>query len=254
MVRPNTPALQVIPPEKPDSLVTNARDIARSVSDSSSSEIKTLRLAKWMTNGLQLLSFLDNLKSYSDYSAMSVSGLAGRGFVLTKEIQQAREAEQRSRRTLDEYQQFSRELSRKQLQFFRSSRDPRAASQVAFQLSSLVAELIKRRLEFENQMSRLLATVAEVNSKRGAALEILKDPHASMGLFMASVGTGELAMLLGAAEDFAKIRGALNSAVASINQMLSQMRCDEEFIRSWYEASISVCERDGVCNMPRATK
>ena len=226
-----------------------ARLAARAAAGEISADFKILRVAKGLNAALHIAGFISALLTLDSFTSMTLNALAGKGFILTKEIAEAESLQTRSAELKRDYLPFSDKLTEKQLKFLRSAGDPLAAGQTASSISDLETNLGILRRDLAAQITRVNAARREAEAKQKAAEAILNDPKASAAIAAATFGTAELAQLFAASQDMQRIAGALRGASADLTEVQSRVDGDFEFIHGWFEALFEICRKGGQCSL-----
>jgi hypothetical protein len=229
--------------------VSEARLAARAAAKELSADFKILRVAKGLTTAIHIIGFIAAIQTLDSFTQMTSKSLAGKGFILTKEIAEAENLEKEASTLKKDYFPFSEKLNEKQVRFFQAAVDPLSAGQVASSLSDINTNLDTLKLDLPKQIARVNAALKEAEAKQKAAEAILNDPKASAAIAMATFGTAELAQLFAASQDMARIASALRSASTDLTKVKIQVDEDFIFIHSWFEALFEVCRKGGQCSL-----
>ena len=226
---------------------SEARMAARTAAKELSADFKILRVAKGLSAAIRIVSFIAALSMLDSFTKITMSSLAGEGFILTKEIAEAKELDRKASALKRDYFPFSEKLYEKWLNFFRAAQDPLSAGLAASSISDLDIALYYLKLDLPEQIARVNAALKEAEVKQKAAEAILNDPKASAAIAMCTLSTAELAMLFAASQDMSRIAGALRSASANLTKVKNKVDEDFEFIHGWFQALFEVCREGGQC-------
>lgn len=225
------------------------RAVARAAARELATDFKLLRVAKGLNAALNIVGFIAALATLDGFAKMTVSGLAGKGFILTKEIAEAEKLDTEASVLKRDYMPFSGKLTEKWPAFIKAASDPLAAGQAASSISELDTNLQQLKRDLPEQIGRINAALKEAEAKRKAAEAILNDPKASAAIAMATFSTAALAELFAASQDLQRIASALSSASNNLTQVQNQVSEDYIYINGWFEALFQVCRKGGYCSL-----
>jgi hypothetical protein len=223
------------------------RTAARAAAAEIATDFKLLRAARVLTVATQVIQFISALQMLDEFINMTQNSLAGKGFILSKEIAQAEAMEKKTEGLAKDYATFSDSLGVKQFKFFKAAADPLSAGQAASSLSELQLKLSELQRDLSTHMIRINNALREVEAKQKAAETILNDPKASGAIAAATFGTVELAKLFAVSQDLSRIGSALRSASSSLTMLKTQLDVDLQFVNGWFDSLFSICEKGGVC-------
>jgi hypothetical protein len=161
---------------------------------------------------------------------MTVSGLAGKGFILTNEILSSQRLEDETVAMLaayqnEEYQQLRYSNFFEMLQIAGGgSKEAKAAlvSEASFMLG-----LVNMRLDEANGVYEYAQTVKQEANEKKKVAEGLVDSKEVTGLLTPFMGTMPRAQLLGAALDMGKISVLMDSVLSNTKALISLMENDK---------------------------
>jgi hypothetical protein len=234
-------------PAADEGAVAAAKFRAQSAASAAADELKILRVTRAITVGLAVLQFISDLQMIADFTAMAESGMAGKGFILTRELAQARELAQKAADWRTSYVEFSARLSANQFKFWAASSDPASAGRVSTNLGTLRLQLQDIQRDLADQIQRVRLALREANAKEKAADAILSDPKASGVIAAVTFGDVELARIFAAYEDWIQISGALNTAVGAFDAIAGMVSADVLFLSAWEDALFAACLKGGAC-------
>jgi hypothetical protein len=229
-------------------LSAEARAVARSVAAEVATDFRLLRAARVLTTAANVLQVISALQMLDDFINMTSSSLAGKGFILIKEIAQSEALKKRAQDLAKDYASFSDSLVEKQFKLFKVSVDPLSAGQVASSLFDLKMQLDNLHLDLPERISRINKALKEAEAKRRAAESILEDPKASSAIAAATFGTQELARLFAVSQDLSRIAGALRGASTALQSVRDQLDIDQLFVNGWFDTLFAACEKGGFCS------
>ena len=247
--KPAAPRVQPAAAAAAPTTSSKTQPVARAAARELAADFRALRVARGITGALQIVSFIATLQTLDTFSKMTASSLAGKGFILTKEIAEAQSLQKKAAALQRDYAPFSEGLSGKSLTFMKAAADPLAAGRAASSISDLDTSLELLRIDLADRIARIDTARREAEAKQKAAEAILADPKASAAIAMATLGTAELAQLFAAAQDLQRIAGALRSASSDLTSVKKLVDDDYDFIHSWFQTLFDICRKGGHCGL-----
>jgi hypothetical protein len=229
-------------------------DDARALASRANTNLKgeiDLMVAGLALKGLVAVAQLaGTLLMLTDFATMAKSAIAQRGFVLSKEREQAGNLRDESIRAQREYDKFSDDVHFMGLALFISGADPSTLGPVLDSLSDLGGSINDARIGLKKQSARVKAALKEVTAKRMAAEKIVSDEKAAAALAVATFGTAELAKIWTAYVDLDALEGALMSTDAAMDWTLDRIDDDIDFVTSWFSYLDGIAVAAGVRRPP----
>jgi hypothetical protein len=224
-----------------------ARAAARAVAADVATDFRLLRAARVLSTAVELLNLIASLQMLDEFISMAESGLAGRGFVFTKEIEQSADLQTKSRDLQTSYGQFSDSVQTTGFKLFKAGADATAAGQTASEISTLGSNLKSLNSDLGKRIAKTDRAATELRLKREAIEKILSDPKASGAIAAATFGTAQLAELLAVSQDFSVIEGNLDRASAALRSVQTLVTSDIDFLQKWWDFLFEICEKGGMC-------
>jgi predicted nucleic acid-binding protein len=211
-----------------------AREIARDLNKEMTRNLKLLRGAAVLRTALLVLQGVVALLQLKAFTQMAESKLAGKGFVLTKELEKAEAVAEQARELEGAYPGFSESIQSKGFQLLLAPVHTGSLGELLIPLLSMKSDLEELRKDLGTRTSQARKALDEVTRKRKAAEAILEDPKASAALAAATFGTAELAFLFGVWDDLGHLEGRLSTAINSLDAVRKMVDADIDFLSAWW--------------------
>jgi Domain of unknown function (DUF4157) len=227
------------------------RATAKAIAKEVAADLKVGRTAALLGKVAKVMSVVSALQmifDFSDFTDMAKGALAGEGYVLRPQIKQARQARDEASNLEKSYDEFGETIETTFAKLFAISKDPFSAGSASSSLADLRFQLEKMKNDLPDKISDINKVLLEARAKRLAALTILKSPELSGMIGGFTFGTGELARLFGVSEDLAMIISALESARTSFQNVQALLESDIEGVTNWEEQLFEICEKEGLCS------
>jgi hypothetical protein len=161
--------------------------------------------------------------------SMAQSGLAGEGFILTNEIKQSQQIEEKVDLLLNHYEEgYHDDLSQAitLANFLILTGSAQARREMAVQSSAILPLLNNRLSETEKRLEKVSAIEKEADAKIEIATKLLQSKEFALLSGFTGQGTLPQAQVLAAREDLYKIRGSMNSAKEKLTKLVSLIKED----------------------------
>lgn len=208
---------------------------SRPIIASIEADFRLLRVAKVLTAVTHILDLISTLSMLYEFVSSTQSRLAGKGFILVKEIEQAKRFKEGAAESLAAYRNYSDSLQIKSKELFRvfDVKDPIGAVRAANSVRDLWYHLASVEAALSVRIDKVESTIRYLRLKQAAIKKILESPEASRAIAMATFGTAELARLVEADSDLDNIDGELSEALSSMAEMDNLLKADIGSLVSW---------------------
>lgn len=172
-----------------------------------------------------------------DMMEISLSGIAGKGYILRDELKQVRSLERRiTEMVVDDYEQGMREylletITLANLLIFHGSIEAR--SEIASLARDALPDLDAGLTDSRERLELMSSIEFEADSKIRAISKILKDPKLTGVIAGLSTGTADLARLVSVREDLYSIRGSAGRAVHRLKTLVKMLEEDIAMLESY---------------------
>ena len=225
-----------------------ARAIAREAARQTSTEMKLLKLTRFLATAGNILQGYDALETLNQFMGMTYSKLAGGGFLFNEQIQEAAKLEREAKGLASGYKTFSESLAESLPGLWKAARDPLSAAQAGYHLADVLDRLTDLRRDLGERIGSLAKSHELVSLKYEAARNILESRGASAAIGGLTFGDHQLAILFAVSEDLIPIRGSLNGALTAFRGMAAQLDEDIEILKGWDDFLFRTCEEAGYCS------
>ncbi len=225
-----------------------ASEIARKSASSARWGARMLRAVTFVQGATKVIAFVSDVSMFREFTGMARSGLAGKGFILTKYIQEADELSAQAQNLVSSYPEFESSLNTLSFQLLKASWDPESAGQAFYTVSEIRAELGWLNEGLRAQMDRINSSLLEVIAEQEAAENILNDPKASGIIAGLTFGSAKLARLFAVSQDLGRIHGALASAQRNFQTISNSLSSDIRHLVNWENTLFGICEKGGLCS------
>jgi hypothetical protein len=225
-----------------------ARTAARAAAASVATDFKILRVAKVINTALNIIQFISALQTLDEFINMTNNSLAGKGFILTKEIAESSDIADKAKAFDADYKTFSASITNSQINLLKALGDATAAGRAVSSISEVQEQLHSIGADLPAQIARVERAEREASSKQKAAENILNDPQASGAIAAVTFGTAQLAEIFAASQDLQRISGSLRSASASLRSAQSAISDDDAFLAAWSDSLFQTCVAGGACS------
>lgn len=235
----------------PASRVSEAtRAIAREAAANLKTNQRLMRVAEVLGTAAKVYGAIVTIASALESIRSAESKLAGKGFKLVKEIEQAREAESSAKDLLGNYRQRTEQLTAMQFTLFKAAAEPRAAANAYWVIEELKAPISQLDYGISQNLPRLRRARDEAVAKEKYANDVLNDPKAMAALAVAGVGTGLQAEYFELSQDWQAIRSALVGAVNALEEAQQLVGADLAFLTPWEVVMFRLSEKSALFGLP----
>ena len=240
------------PTAKPGvSVSPEVRAIARESAKSLKSELRYMRASRLLSGGLAIFQAYGNIQMYFAVMNMTSNKLLGKGFILTKLIEQANLVESEMRQLKTEYTKSSESLWESQYKLDEVAYDPKSASQAYWELNALHKPLGHLKYELEQRLKPLRQMRDEAVAKENYANALLNNRESLFALVLADWGSTALAAeVFALSQDWQDIRSALGSAVTDLEETIALIEGDLGFLSDWDHILFESSEQSGLFGLP----
>lgn len=191
---------------------------------------KLLRYGKFLTNTLAILEGVDGIVAAIEAHGMAMSGLAGGGLLLKKEVEEAKQLAGEMKKLVRGYEEYSQTMNSLDYHFSMAAAHPTTARDAAEEAVAIIKRLEELWADLFARSGRIQDALQEIKAKLDFIRENPSIPGDTIGV--TSIGTirGQLTILQ---FDLYKIRGRLDDSDRNIQKIKKSIDVDIDFLETW---------------------